>query len=161
MWDMMPKSKNIKSTKAMLEFSYKDIALYLLIFGLISTVLGLLIYFYSSGIAIFLLAAGLAAFVVSFGINNEKSEEHLLFSSLFTLALFLFTIIISFTLSTSNNQTIPLSISLLRDFVLVTFVFLILSLLFRFGFTHYPINLYVSYFFLFIVILIAFFTIFT
>ena len=146
----------------MLEFSYKDIALYLLILGLILTVLGVLAYFYSSGIAIILLAAGLAAFVVSFGINNnEKSEEHLLFSSLFTLALFLFTIIISFTLSTSNNQAIPLSISLLRDFVLVAFVFLILSLLFRFGFTHYPINLYVSYFFLFIVILIAFFTIFT
>ncbi len=145
----------------MLEFLYKHIALYLLIFGLISTVLGLLIYFYLSGIAIFLLAAGLAAFVVSFGINNEKSEEHLLFSSLFTLALFLFTVIISFTLSTGNNQTIPLSISLLRDFVLVAFVFLILSLLFRFGFAYYPINLYVSYFFLFIVILIAFFTIFT
>ena len=158
---MMPKSKNIKSIKAMLEFLYKHIALYLLIFGLISTVLGLLIYFYLSGIAIFLLAAGLAAFVVSFGINNEKSEEHLLFSSLFTLALFLFTVIISFTLSTGNNQTIPLSISLLRDFVLVAFVFLILSLLFRFGFAYYPINLYVSYFFLFIVILIAFFTIFT
>ena len=145
----------------MLEFSYKDIALCLLIFGLISTVLGLLAYFYLSGVATFLLAAGLAAFVVSFGINNEKSEEHLLFSSLFTLALFLFTIIISFTLSTSNNQTTPPSISLLRDFVLVAFVFLILSLLFRFGFAHYPINLYISYFFLFIVILIAFFTIFT
>ena len=149
---------NCKSM-SMPKFIQKNTPLIANIIFIFFIVLGIVFFYnHSFGITITFFSIGLAGVVVSFSINNkDKSEEHILFSSLFTLSLFLFTVIIAMFPLANNSQAIFEA----KAFAITAFSFLVLSLFFRFGFASYPLNLYGAYLFLFIAIFIAFFALFT